>query len=179
MNILDVLYLKHSTWLKYVKSFGCPDDIAEDYVQEMYIKIYNYSQIKNNDLMYDGEEVNFFFVYVTLKNMYLDDYRKNKKKILVNIEDVILVEEQSEYSEDKFYFQKDLVSNWIKELNNEIDSIEDHTEYKASLCYIKFIYQKIFVESYSITDLSEETKLSYWSIRNTVKRIKQQIKNEI
>jgi hypothetical protein len=111
--------------------------------------------------------------------MYLDDYRKNKKKILVNIEDVILVEEQSEYSEDKFYFQKDLVSNWIKELNNEIDSIEDHTEYKASLCYIKFIYQKIFVESYSITDLSEETKLSYWSIRNTVKRIKQQIKNEI
>ena len=83
MNILDVLFLKHSTWLKYVKSFGCPDDIAEDYVQEMYIKIYNYSQIKNNDLMYDGEEINFFFIYVTLKNMYLDDFRKNKKKIVV------------------------------------------------------------------------------------------------
>lgn len=178
MNILDVLYLKHSTWLKYVKSFGCQDDIAEDYVQDMYIKIYNYSQVKNNDLMYDNEEVNFFFIYVTLKNMYFDDLRKNKKKIQVNIEDIVIVEEISEYSEDKFYLQKDLVTNWIKDLNNEIDSIEEHTEYKSSLCYIKFIYQKIFVESCSITDLSEETKLSYWSIRNTVKRIKDQIRNE-
>lgn len=178
MNILDVLYLKHSTWLKYVKSFGCQDDIAEDYVQDMYIKIYNYSQVKNNDLMYDNEEVNFFFIYVTLKNMYFDDFRKNKKKIQVNIEDIVIVEEISEYSEDKFYLQKDLVTNWIKDLNNEIDSIKEHTEYKSSLCYIKFIYQKIFVESCSITDLSEETKLSYWSIRNTVKRIKDQIKNE-
>lgn len=70
------------------------------------LKIYNYSQTKNNDLMYDGEEVNYFFVYVTLKNMYLDDYRKSKKKILVNIEDVILIEEPSEYSEDKFYLQR-------------------------------------------------------------------------
>jgi len=177
MGILDVLFLKHSTWIKYVKSFGCPDDISEDYVQEMYIKIFNYSQIKNYDLMYDGDEVNYFFIYVTLKNMYFDDLRKSKKKIIVSIEDIILIQEPSDYSESKYYYQKDLVSNWIKDLNNEIDSIEDHTEYKASLCYIKFIYQKIFIERYSITDLSEETKLSYWSIRNTVKRIKQQITN--
>ena len=105
MNILDVLCLKHSQWLKYVKSFGCPDEIAEDYVQEMYIKIYNYSQIKNNDLMYDGEEVNYFFIYVTLKNMYFDDLRRSKKKIIINIDDIVLVEEPSDYSEDKFYFE--------------------------------------------------------------------------
>ena len=36
---IEQLYDKHKTWIKIVKSFGCNDAIAEDLVQEMYVKI--------------------------------------------------------------------------------------------------------------------------------------------
>ena len=175
--ILDILFLKHNLWLKYVLSFGCNEDIAEDYVQEMYIKIHTYNQNKNNDLMYNGTEVNYFFVYVTLKNMYFDDLRKAKKRAVINVDDVILVQDDTEYTEVEFNKKKKLVKDWVIDLDKEINEIIEYSSYKASLCYIKFIYQKIFIEAYSVTKLAEETNLSYWSIRNTVVRIKKQIKD--
>jgi DNA-directed RNA polymerase specialized sigma24 family protein len=175
--ILDILFLKHSVWLNYVKSFGCRNEIAEDYVQEMYIKIHAYSKATNNDLMFNGTEVNYFFVYVTLKNMYFDDLRKAKQRVLINIDDVILVQDETEYREGDFEFKKELLDEWVIDLDKEINEITEYSSYKASLCYIKFIYQKIFIEAYSVTKLAEETNLSYWSIRNTVVRIKKQIKD--
>jgi RNA polymerase sigma factor (sigma-70 family) len=176
--ILDILFLKHSQWLKYVISFGCKREIAEDYVQDMYIKIYNYSQNKNNELMFNGTEINMYFIYVTLKNMYFDDLRKAKQRVFVTIEDLVIIQEEIE-SDCDYENKKMSVDNWVLDLDKEINKIKEHSTYKASLCYIKFIYQKIFIEGYSVTKLAEETNLSYWSIRNTVVRIKKQIKDEI
>ena len=177
-NILDVLFLKHSTWIKYVKSFGCPDDIAEDYVQEMYIKIFNYSQKKDNDLMYDQNEVNYFFVYVTLKNMYYDNLRKKKNLITVDLSDDF-IQDEMEYTEGDFNLKNDAVCLWIDKLNKDIELISEYNRKKANLLYIKFIYDKIFVEQMSVSELSREVGITYWSLRNTMLIIKDQIKNEI
>ena len=177
-NILDVLFLKHSTWITYVKSFGCPDDIAEDFVQEMYIKIFNYSQKKDNDLMYDQNEVNYFFVYVTLKNMYYDNLRKKKNLITVDLSDDF-IQDESEYTEGDFNLKNDAVCLWIDKLNKDIELISEYNRKKANLLYIKFIYQKIFVEQMSVSELSREVGITYWSLRNTMLIIKDQIKNEI
>jgi hypothetical protein len=177
-NILDVLCLKHEQWLKYIKSFGCPDDIAEDYVQEMYIKIFNYSQRKDNDLMYDENDVNYYFIYVTLKNMYYDDLRKSKKQFLVDLSDDF-IQDETEYTEKEYHLKNDAKNIWIDRLNLEIESIQDYNRKKANLIYIKFIFDKIFVEQMSVTKLSQEVGITYWSLRNTVLIIKNQIKNEI
>ena len=177
-NILDVLFLKHSTWITYVKSFGCPDDIAEDFVQEMYIKIFNYSQKKDNDLMYDQNEVNYFFVYVTLKNMYYDNLRKKKNLITVDLSDDF-IQDESEYTEGDFNLKNDAVCLWIDKLNKDIEQISEYNRKKANLLYIKFIYDKIFVEQMSVSELSREVGITYWSLRNTMLIIKDQIKNEI
>jgi len=177
-NILDVLCIKHEQWLKYIKSFGCPDDIAEDYVQEMYIKIFNYSQRKDNDLMYDENDVNYYFIYVTLKNMYYDDLRKSKKQFLVDLSDDF-IQDESEYTEKEYHVKNNAKNIWIDRLNLEIQSIEDYNRKKANLIYIKFIFDKIFVEQMSVTKLSQEVGITYWSLRNTVLIIKDQIKNEI
>jgi DNA-directed RNA polymerase specialized sigma24 family protein len=175
MKLLDILFLKHKTWIKYVISFGCSTEIAEDYVQEMYIKIYNYS-LKGNSLMFNESEVNYFFIYVTLKNMYFDDLRATKKISFIELEDNRTFEE-TEYTEGDFKLQTDAVQNWLTELNTEINKEQEYSQYQASLCYIRFIYQKIFIEDISVQQLANETHLSYWSIRNTVVRIKQQIKD--
>lgn len=176
-NILDVLFKKHSTWIKYVKSFGCDEDKAEDYVQEMYIKIFNYSQKKENDLMYNDDEVNFIFVYVVLRNMYYDNFRK-KKVVLDEIKDDFIYDEQS-YSETDFNQKNDALLRWLSNLDSEIESIEDYNKRKANLLYVKFIYDKIFIDKMSVTELSKEVGISYWSLRNTILIIKKQIKNEV
>jgi len=177
-NILDVLCIKHEQWLKYIKSFGCPDDIAEDYVQEMYIKIFNYSQRKDNDLMYDENDVNYYFIYVTLKNMYYDDLRKSKKQFLVDLSDDF-IQDETEYTEKEYHLKNNAKNIWIDRLNSEIERIEGYNRKKANLIYIKFIFDKIFVEQMSVTRLSQEVGITYWSLRNTVLIIKDQIKNEI
>lgn len=178
-NILNVLYLKHSTWIKYVKSFGCPNDIAEDFVQEMYIKIYDYSKKTNNDLMYNDNEINFFFVYVTLKNLYYDTYRQSKKQSYVDFDDSIQII-QEEYTEDLFNAQKKAIEMWVNKLDKKIEELDpnEYSKKVVSLNYYKYIYQKVFIQQVSISDLSREIGITYWSLRNTLKNIKRQIDEE-
>ena len=176
-NILELLFLKHSTWLAYIKSFGCNESIAEDYVQDMYIKIYLYSQKTDNSLMYNDTEVNYFFVYVVLKNMYYDNLRK-KKKLFIDELTTDIEQDETEYSEDDFYLKSDAIEAWVNNLDKEIEKIEGYTKEKANLIYFKFIYQKIFLENISISELSREVGITYWSLRNTVLIIKENIKNE-
>ena len=177
-NILDVICLKHKQWLDYVKSFGCLDDKAEDYVQEMYLKIHSYSQRKDNNIMFDENDVNYYFIYVTLKNMYYDDLRKSKKQFLVDLSDNF-IQDETEYTEKEYHIKNDAKNIWIDRLNSEIESIKDYNRKKANLIYIKFIFDKIFVEQMSVTRLSQEVGITYWSLRYTVLIIKDQIKNEI
>ena len=179
MGLLDILFLKHNTWLKYVKSFGCPTDIAEDYVQEMYIKIHTYYQKNGNDLMYNENEINHFFVYVTLKNIYYDSIRKTK---MVNVpldgtNEIDVADE--DYSEVEFNLKINSVHLWKQKLEKEIESITVYNRKKASLCYFHFIYTKIFEENMSVSELSREVGITYWSLRNTILLIKEQIKDEI
>jgi DNA-directed RNA polymerase specialized sigma24 family protein len=178
-NILDVLFLKHETWIKYVKSFGCPDDIAEDFVQEMYIKIYDYSQKKNNDLMYNLNEVNYFFIYVTLKNLYYDTKRQSKKQMYVDFDDNIELFEE-EYCEEKINFQKEAINIWIVKLDQKIKDldIDEYSKKSVSLNYYKYIFEKVFVQQTSVSDLSREIGITYWSLRNTLNNIKRQINEE-
>lgn len=174
MTLLEILFKKHSTWITYVKSFGCREDICEDFVQEMYIKIYDYSQKKDNDLMYSKEEVNYVFIYITLKNLYYDNIRRNKG--LKFVDDTFLSEViEDAYDEAIFNLQSEAVNKWYSELNQEIESIKDYSKEKAFLGYIKFIYQKVFVEHISVSELSRSSGITYWSLRNTVLTIKQQI----
>lgn len=176
--MLTELFKKHKQWVNYIKSFGCPDDTAEDYVQEMYIKMHHHIEKNGNTLIYgNNNEINFYFIYVILKNMYQDDLRKAKNKIKVELTDSFFEEEVEDI---KCYHEEHLenVNRWLLRLENEINDIEDYTREKASLMYIKFIFDKVFKERIAVSKLSREVGITYWSLRNTVLIIKEQIKNE-
>ena len=178
-NILDVLFLKHSIWIKYVKSFGCPDDVAEDYVQEMYIKIYDYSQKTSNDLMFNQDEVNYYFIYVTLKNLYYDAIRRSNKRIIVEIdENIYLIE--NDYTEDLYNVQSKAVEIWLEKINSEIDALSnlEYSKKLVTLTYYKYIFDKALVQQVNLSVLSRDIGITYWSLRNTLKNIKRQINDE-
>ena len=178
-NILEVLSEKHAMWIKYMISFGCSKDNAEDYVQDMYLKLYDYSLRKDNDLMYDDKSINFYFVYVTLKNMFTSNIRTADRMILLELnEDIDFIDDEEYIETNDFYLQKQKVANWVVFIDNKIDSIKDYTEEKAQLYYIKSLYQLVLVEKRNVTKLSKELNISYWSIRNTINIIKRQIRDD-
>lgn len=177
-TILELVSEKHNVWVKYVVSFGCSPETAEDYVQDMYLKIHKYSLTTNYDLMYNDNEVNTYFIYVTLKNMYYDNIRKKSRYDIIEIDSFDFMDDIM-YSETDFNIRLQKLKKWELSIVNQINEIEDYTRVKANLCYILFIYEKIMIENMSIAELSKQAGISYWSLRNTIQIIKQQIKNEI
>ena len=59
-----------------VVNLGCNPSIAEDIVQEMYIKVHRLIEGGKN-VMYNDESANRFYIYLTLKSMYFD-YKRAK-----------------------------------------------------------------------------------------------------
>jgi DNA-directed RNA polymerase specialized sigma24 family protein len=163
--MLELLAKQHTTWIKYLRSFGCPEYLCEDFVQDMYIKIYEYLEKYDKDLMYNGDEVNYYFVYVTLYNLYKDSHRKKK----LNFIDFLDFQELE--IEDLVYFEIDnskeleAVEKWYNSENKNV--YED--------LYYKKIFEEVFIEKKSVSELSRESKITYWSLRNAVKIIKKQI----
>ena len=78
-----LLAKKHKTWINIVYSFGCSKTIAEDIVQEMYIKVLLRLE-KGLDIMYD-DEINYYYIFKVLKTLYIDLQRKGKNIKMINI----------------------------------------------------------------------------------------------
>ena len=72
---LEILARKHDDWINCIKGMGCNESLAEDYVQDAYIKFHNYLQ-KGKNISYGDDDVNTFYFYMTLRSVYIDDKKK-------------------------------------------------------------------------------------------------------
>jgi RNA polymerase sigma factor (sigma-70 family) len=83
--MIEKLAVNHKQWINYaLKVCGNLDD-ANDLVQDMYIKMHTIDK-----------EVNSSYIYCVIKNIYLDQYRKNK----VREKTIFIQEELEEQNED-------------------------------------------------------------------------------
>ena len=74
-------------------SMGIPKHLVEDFVQEMYLRLNKY--VKNPDkIMYNETEVNKFYVYITIKNLYNDYLKENKRHQVVRLDDIEVTPEE-------------------------------------------------------------------------------------
>lgn len=157
MELLELLATKHKDWVRMVRSFGCPEHLAEDMVQEMYLRLHRYS-IEPEKIMYK-EEVNTFFVYVTLRNLWVD-YTKAKKRI-------------------EFFDQapKDTYGQDIPSQEVELQELVEEIwkEVKSWHWYDEKLFSIYVQTEMSMRDLSKETKISLRSIFNTIKNGKERI----
>ena len=161
MTTLEKIAAKHQDWLSIVKSFGCKPEIAEDICQECYIKIDSLLK-KWLDISY-GDDINYYYVYKTLKALYLDLYRKEKKIFKVGIEAL-----DKYISEENNIPPKDINSK-IKELDTLLDKV---------FWYDKKVFN-IIRSGTSIMELSRKTGISYYSLYNTYSNVKKLIKKNI
>lgn len=152
---MRLLAKKHKIWIRIVKSFGCNHTIAEDIVQEMYIKIHH--RLKDNlNIMYNENEVNYYYVYRTLQTLFYDLKRKEKNITLINIDDVN-----------------------IETAILDVNYIKQYDKIQAELSKMFWYDRKVFEvinEGESIAEFSRKSHIHYYSLYNTYNKVKDKLK---
>lgn len=161
MTTLEKIAKKHKDWLRIVNSFGCDGDKCEDIVQEMYLKVH--TLISNGTDISYGDEINHFYIYRILRSLFIDLCRKEAKITKVNVE---YLEKFTQEEEIKEY--KDIEGK-MKELDSVLDKI---------YWYDKKVFDLIS-DGMSIAELSKNSGISYYSLYNTYKNVKNLIKENI
>jgi len=156
-KILIKIAQRHKDWRYIVQSFGCNSETAEDLVQEMYIKLKRKLD-EGLDISYD-DNFNYSYVFKTLRTLFLDLKRKEKKVNFVNIEDIQIL---------------------TKEDNIDYDDAFEKVEHEVGqlFWYDRKVYQ-IIDDGSSIAELSRKTKIPYYSLYNTFKKVKEKLKKVI
>lgn len=85
---MNELFIKnYNEYLKYCYSLTKHIQDAEDLLHDAYLKLYQYTNKYNNT------DVNKSFIYVVIKNVHLDNFRKNKNITILNDYDLSKIED--------------------------------------------------------------------------------------
>ena len=183
---INELVKNEEIWFRYLKHWGCNKDTAKDLVQEMYIQIDTYLKKHNTSIMYNDNEINHYFVYVTLYNMFCNLKRAEKKVNLVSLDYMPeLSDEPYDERENEDYQNYRAIQEWFLHddflaftqiVKDEENVLEDYDREKMYNFYQRKIFEEVFLNNKKISKLSRDTNISYYSLYNTVQNIKKQIK---
>ena len=140
-------------------SFGA-GDYAEDIVQEMYIRLNKYVEDPER-IMYKGEP-NKLFVWVTLRNMVRNF--QNKKSVVIYSGDMV------EYDREEQPFDYEEAEGFERLIEKMWESTSDLHWYD------KKMFEIYHTTDMSMRDIEKETKISLYSIFDTLKKTKQYVK---
>ena len=162
MTVLHLLASKHKDWVKMAYSFGA-GDYAEDIVQEMYIRLNKYVEDPER-IMYKGEP-NKLFVWVTLRNMVRNF--QNKKSMVIYSGDMV------EYDQEEQPFDYEEAEGFERLIEKMWESTSDLHWYD------KKMFEIYHTTDMSMRDIEKETKISLFSIFDTLNKTKNYVREEI
>ena len=167
-RLIDKLADKHEDWIRMAKSFGADSEQSNELVQSMYIRLVKYVDADSERIMYTKDEVNTYYVYVTLRNLYLSNAHSYKSDC--DLDD-------TSKSSQKAYISQDLdliFEQAHKVLFDKIDAIVDEWYW-----YDKKLWGIHFYDKVSMRGIASDTKISLSSIFNTLKNGKEKVRNEV
>ena len=155
-NSLSDIFKKHQIWIDIVCTFGCNKETAEDIVMEMYIKIDK--KLKEGLNIDFGEiDYNYYYIFKTLKSLFLDLKRKESKVHIIEIDSV------RDHLAD---FDCQNYDQVYSEIQNELNNM---------YWYDKKVFQ-IIESGETIAKLSRKSGIPYYSLYNTYKKVKEKLK---
>lgn len=155
---VELAYEKHNQWVEIVQTFGgLNNEECEDLVQTMYVLLIKNTQ-KGIDYMYN-DEINYYYVFKILRGLYVDLIRKKSKVKLISLENIEPVTEIDHNNYDEVY--------------NKLQDI-----LKDMYWYDKKVFE-IIEDGTNISELSRKSKISYYSLYNTYKKVKQKLKENL
>lgn len=155
---VELAYEKHNQWVEIVQTFGGLNrEECEDLVQTMYILLIKNTQ-RGVDYLYK-DEINYYYVFKILRGLYVDLIRKKSKVKLISLENIEPVTEIDHNNYDEVY--------------NKLQDI-----LKDMYWYDKKVFE-IIEDGTNISELSRKSKISYYSLYNTYKKVKQKLKDNL
>ena len=112
--ILAELAKKDAQWRKMAFQICKDKDLADELVQEMYLKLY-----QNTNLIKDG------YIYTVLRNLFYD-YTKSNKDILIDFSNIEIID--TEYVEPIDYFQLMKGLPWYERTMFELSTLVGQRE---------------------------------------------------
>lgn len=156
VNILVKLAEKHKDWIRIVQSFGCDLMTSEDFVQDMYIKIHEYSKKNDNSILYNDTEVNYYFVYKVLRSIWLNSLKEKNKYVEFDATEI-------ERSTSDEYNSNDVRQQMEAKLN-------------TLYWYDRKIFEMVYKNGISMLQISNKTGIEYSSIKRTIRKVKKILK---
>jgi DNA-directed RNA polymerase specialized sigma24 family protein len=150
---MEKLFEKNNDWIDICKSFGLDEPTAQDLVQEMYIKI----QLKLEgglDISYGNTDINTYYIFKTLRNLFYDLKRKGKNIIRVGTETLRSKEGDIDYTAKYKLVQEEL---------------------EKMYWYDRKVFD-IINSGESIAELSRKSGIQYYSLYNTYRKVKARLK---
>ena len=154
---VEKAYDRHDKWIEIVRSFGgLRETEIEDIVSELYILLIKNTQ-KGVDFSYN-DDINYYYCYRILRGLYVDLIRKKIKVTFVTLENIKITEESSVNYEEVF----EKIQLALKQI----------------YWYDRKVYE-IVDDGVSVSELSRKSQISYYSLYNTLKRVKTKLKELI
>tara|TARA_R110001592_G_C13006698_1_gene736399 strand:- start:569 stop:1060 length:492 start_codon:yes stop_codon:yes gene_type:complete len=144
-------------------NLGCKVEDAKDLVQDMYIRLDRL--VKDPQKMMYGDEVNRYYVWTTLRNMYFSKLKKDRASIFYELRD-------SDESEIDDYDA--LEDDAFRSITDKIDNITS----KWSI-YDKKLFELYFIKGLSLRAIAKGSKIGLTSIHTSILNYKQILRENL
>jgi len=166
--MMELLSKYHKLWISMGLSMGIPQHLVEDIVQEMYLRLNKY--VKNPEkIMYNETDVNKFYVYITIKNLYNDYLKERSRNQVIRLDDIEVTYEIVEPTPEgqlKAEIEKQKAEERLVDLIQQEVSSWDRW-------YDQKLFKVYYETDISMRKLSADTNISVTSIFNSCKNYKQ------
>ena len=170
--MLEDIANEHKLWIKYCLNFGVPHAIAEDLVQDMYLRINRLVKDESKVYYKGNDKINHFFIWTTLKNMWITRCKRERRNPLVRLVDV-------DFQEEWYLNHIDSVENReeLMAVDRMIDKIYDEVS-TWEHWYDRELFRVYFGSHVGLRQLSRDTTISLSSLHNSIKKYKLNLKEK-
>tara|TARA_B110000967_G_C18837599_1_gene537591 strand:- start:528 stop:1061 length:534 start_codon:yes stop_codon:yes gene_type:complete len=161
--MLEKLAVHHLLWIKMLVNLGCKVEDAQDIVQDMYLRLHRL--VKDPQKMMYGDDVNRYYVWTTLRNMYFSKLKKDRSSIFYELWD------SDENESDDYDMAEDDAFSSITDKITNITS-------KWSV-YDKKLFELYFIKGLSLRAISKGSKIGLTSIHTSVLKYKQILRDNL
>jgi hypothetical protein len=184
MPTIEEIAARRVEWVRMARKIGADEDLAQDLVSEMFIKLLEINKSPEGlaRIEYKGD-INTMFIFVTLRNLYIDHYRREKKTFTETEQTEVYTEPRDarkhRYMEVNLHRQNN--NTQYDYADREYETLCDcvDKELRNEHWYNKKLFE-IFHndDKMSYRKMEIETGIPYYSIYESIKNVRNTIKEK-
>jgi RNA polymerase sigma factor (sigma-70 family) len=168
--ILEELSKRNDEWINIALSICKDKTLANDLVQEMYLRIEKY--VKDPERITTNDKISSLYIYVTIRNLYFKHQNNKKRKIIYQYKDYDSFDDNDVFNNDTDSIENDLELLEMEKAHKKIME-KILQEISTWHWYDEKLFKLYFFTDKSLRTIASETRISLTSIYNSCKNYKQ------